>query len=83
MLEDGDEKVRQQSLKILTGMTATTGAQLQDQPPLDYNVIEQIVSLLDVANTDMELRNDPPPQFWTDFKTGLYETLAKLLRKVM
>ena len=53
VLEDGDEKVRQQSLKILTGMTATTGAQLQDQPPLDYNVIEQIVSLLDVANTEI------------------------------
>ena len=55
VLDDDDEKVRQQALNILIGMTATTGAQLQDQPPLDYNVIEQIVSLLDVANTEISM----------------------------
>jgi HEAT repeat protein len=55
VLDDDDEKVRQQALSILIGMTATTGAQLQDQPPLDYNVIEQIVSLLDVANTQISM----------------------------
>jgi len=58
VLEDDDEQIRQAALKILSGITATVGAQMQEQAPLDYNVIEQIVSLLNDVNSPPDISND-------------------------
>ena len=58
VLEDDDEQIRQAAIKILSGITTTVGAQMQQQAPLDYNVIEQIVSLLDDVNSPPDISND-------------------------
>jgi quinohemoprotein ethanol dehydrogenase len=39
--------------------------------------------ILDVANAEKELRANPPPQWWTDLKTWVYEQLGKLIRSQM
>ena len=36
-----------------------------------------------VANTEKELRDDPPPQWWMDLKEKVYKGLATLLKNVM
>lgn len=58
VLEDDDEQIRQAAVKILIGICATVGVQMQEQAPLDYNVIEQVVSLLDDVNSPPEISND-------------------------
>lgn len=58
VLEEDDEQIRKAALKILSGISATVGVQMQEQAPLDYNVIEQIVSLLDDVNSPPDISND-------------------------